>query len=216
MKKIKMLIAGLFLIFVDVPIATALEYSVYHIKNESSIRSFLVNVFNVFMGKHYYIDVLPDFLGYILIIIALAGMRKYHKRFNIAEVAAVVGLAGSLIMLFITFIPMDVKNILTVIGIIKAADYFCIIMMVFYIGRGLYAQVDGYMYLEMWKDIKASWDIMVMAPPVIYILGIVSVVDFPGVKQLAMIFYGVWLYAAILYLYNVYYYGKKLKLFEEQ
>jgi len=201
-------------VLVDFPVPTGISFPIEHIKNEPSMRSFSVEVLQRLLGRHFSIDIFTDIVGYALLIAGLTALVRYHKRFLLARNTAIVGSACSILIKAAPFIPLIPFDVLKVVAVIKGIDYFCIILIIFSVARGIFAQVDSYKYLEMWEEFKFCWDIIALAPPFIYLLGVTTVVDFPMAGPLAMIIYGAWLYAGIMFLCYVYTYSKNLKLFE--
>ncbi len=216
MKKIYWLIIGFLFTIIDFPIYTALRFPIAHIEDEGIVRSVCVEVIRQLLGNHFYIDILPDIIGYVIIAVTAWKLIKFHKRFNHIMYSGIAAAICSVAIMVLPFMPLELKTMVGVLFALKAIDYFCIILIVFSLAKAVYAQVDGYMYLEMWNDFKMDWNIMAVTPPFIYILGLVGIIAVPVVSELAMIMYGLWLYAGLHFIYYVFDYTKKLNLFSDE
>ena len=213
MKRIYSLVIGFLLIILDFPIYLPIEIPIYHLKDEPTIRSLSVELIYQFFGHRYYIDLLSDVVGYIVLIVVAYRLLGFHKRFNHIMYSAIAGLVCAIAIPVIPALPLELIHMVYGIGVLKAVDYFAVILLMFSMAKAVYAQVDGYMYLEMWNEFKTDWLIVAIAPPFIYVLGLADMIEFPLSSALAVIIYGVWLYAGVIFIYNVYDYGKKLKIF---
>ncbi len=213
MKKIYYLILGFILIIIDFPITTNVQYNIVSAMGEVTERDFWGRLFVYFEGTNLRIDILPDIIGYFLIGIVALCYLKVHKRFTHIACSGAIGVICSVAGVILPFTNASAKSVIGGILVCRGLDYFVVILIAYSLARAVYAQVDGYMHLEMWKEFKLDWNIMVVAMPVIYVVLLMGLGGIPWMNLLAVVIYGVWMYAAIHFTYRAHLCIKKLGLF---
>lgn len=157
MKTLKQMIAGLILIFVDIPIKVV-SYPIQH-KDLEGVKYFVINNLNQkFAGTHLTIDILPDIIGYLILLFALYQLFEYHHRFRMAATASIVGGISHILLKILPFLLKDFV-LLAVILSLMVIEILAVSVMQYSIVIGLTSRLDPLKHVEVKKDLLFAWEI---------------------------------------------------------
>lgn len=215
MKHIKMFVFGLFFIIIDLQFPFfEISYNYNHEFGEGVKTFALVEVAKIITSDSYRINITSDLIGYLLIFISLAGLVKYHKRFEMARYASIVGALTYVLFKVAPFVLHD-DTLVVALYIIYAINILAISVILFSVAIGVSKQVDPYLHMEVGKDLKFAWELNLISAIAYPFMQILVVITFMFAQFGYVIIKAANILSIVYFCYILIKHVKQINIFEE-
>lgn len=202
MKKLILILIGILLNAIDIFIPTGFTYPTYTMAEDIGV-TFQEYVIGNIVGKGLVIDLLPDALGLILILIGVTGIMKYNKA--ILKSYPFIGFVLTTCIL-VPLLPFLYNG--------KALSYSALtfsflsviaqIFMEYFIIKSVVLSTNAVPNRRNNIAVKVGWIISIACKVIIFLTG------FIGIGYLTMFYGSVYILSTIFYVYKLYQSGQYL------
>lgn len=196
MDGILLFIIGLLMHVIDINIPTSIQYEKY-ILDDSLGTTFQMYVTEHFIGERVVVDILPDFIGFILILIGLILIFRIDN--SIIKALPFLGLllAKTVVLPILPLISNGRQRLYSVLFIVFLGMLFEIFMEYFILSR-VVRVTNATQNKRNNIAVKTGWFISIICKVIIFIT------TFAGVKYLTVFYTIIYIGSTVFYCYKLY------------
>jgi len=226
MKKAYLIAIGMFLISTDVVVKLIYEVIKFFggtlrigIAYSEPILDAGIRIFGKtliakgWMNDYLSPEVILTILGYILIAYGAWSLRSYGRRMTIAANGSIAAGITYIVFKLIPF-GLEQERLLVPLFILILLRVLFDSITYYSIAKGMAKQVDGYLYMELEKDLMFGFQLYLLSAIVMNILAVGRSIDLVQIFYIAALLFAVG--ASIYYPARMYRYCIKLKIFDEK